>query len=277
MTSTPAINLPGSALPSIFVAHGAPDLPLGNNPARQFLSTLASRIKRPRAIIVISAHWQERVATISRAPAPRTIHDFAGWPGPLYDMTYPARTDPDLVAEIIDLLKRAGIRHGTDDGRGYDHGVWVPLSLIYPGADIPVVQISLSLNGSPGFHLDLGRALAPLRLREILIIGSGASVHNLGALAPEGSAPPDWALAFEDWLHDAISTSDLEELLKFPRRPAEARIAHPTPEHLMPLFVNIGAGLGTETGKAGYGFERLYHGFSYGSIGMTSYAFGSRS
>ena len=258
-----------SDFPSLFLAHGAPDLPLGDHPAKGFLSGLAAQLPRPRAIVVISAHWEAPLTTIATAPEPRTIHDFSGWPGALYDMSYPARTDSAVIGEITRLLEAGQFDYATDPARGYDHGVWVPLSLVYPKADIPVVQIALTRNQSPAFHLRLGQALAPLRENGVLIIGSGASVHNLRGLRPEGSAPPAWALDFENWLESALSANDLDRLLSFPRQPESALLAHPTPEHLMPLFVCLGAG------QKDFAFRQLHRSFSHGSVGMACYAFGS--
>ncbi len=258
-----------SVLPSLFLSHGAPDLPLGDHPAKRFLCGLADRFPRPEAIVSISAHWEASRTTIGTAPRPHTVHDFSDWPATLYDMSYPARTDPALIGEITRLFNAGGIVCETSPTRGYDHGVWVPLSLVYPKADIPVMQISLTRHQSPSFHLELGRALAPLRKEGVLIVGSGASVHNLRGLRPESSKPPDWALAFEAWLETALDTNDLKALLSFPRRPDSARLAHPTPEHLMPLFVSLGAGLDD------FACTQLHKSFSYGSIGMTSYAFGA--
>lgn len=254
-------------LPTLFVSHGAPDLLLSETPASGFLKTLAARYPSPRAILVVSAHWESGVNTIGAAAAPETIHDFGGFDPVLYTMRYGAHTSAEMVAEIDAALTAAGISHATNTARGYDHGVWVPLLLAWPKADVPVVQLSLRRGASAEENLRLGQALAPLRDEGVLIVGSGASVHNLGAMNYEGTPAPDWAREFEEWVVKGVTSGDTAALLQFPKAPATARIAHPTPEHLMPLYVAMGAGGGK--GKA------IHRSFSWGSIGMTSFEFGN--
>lgn len=209
--------------------------------------------------------------TLTTAAAPDTVHDFSGWPAPLYELRYPATTDAALIARIESLLKQAGIAVSGDSRRGYDHGAWVPLLLSYPEADIPVVQLSLERGADARRHFEIGRALAPLREKAVLIIGSGATVHNLGEMAPEGTAPPAWAEAFDQWLHDRLQSADVDALLRFPAEPDEARRAHPSIEHFLPFFVALGAG--SNDGPA----RRLHHSYTYGSIGMGCYAFGDHT
>lgn len=253
-------------LPSLFIAHGAPDLPFSATPARAFTETLGPHFPGLRAILVISAHWEARVTTIGTAPAPETIYDFGGFDDRLYSLTYPARPSAEVIAEVAQALEAAGIPHAEDARRGYDHGVWIPLMLAFPKADVPVIQLSLRRGASAAENYALGQALAPLRDKGVLIVGSGATVHNLHALAREGSPAPDWAQAFDDWIVSGVEEGDVDRLLQFPTAPANARMAHPTPEHLMPLYVALSAGGGR--GKA------LHRSFSWGSIGMTSFAFG---
>jgi 4,5-DOPA dioxygenase extradiol len=180
-------------------------------------------------------------------------------------MRYPARTAANVVADVADALKAAGIPYAEDATRGYDHGVWIPLMLAFPKADVPVIQLSLRHGASAAENLALGRALAPLRDRNVLIVGSGAIVHNLRAIAREGTPAPDWAKAVDDYIVTAVEKGDEAALLKVLDTQG-GRIAHPTPEHLMPLFVAMGAG-----GGAGHAIHRS---FSWGSISMTSFAFG---
>ena len=252
-------------LPTLFLAHGAPDLPLSGTPARAFTERLGQRFPTLRAILVISAHWEARVPTIGTAAAPETVHDFGGFDERLYDLRYPARTSREVIGEVALALKEAGIASAEDARRGYDHGVWVPLLLAFPRADVPVIQLSLRHGASAEDNMALGRALAPLREKGVLIIGSGATVHNLRALAREGSPAPDWARAVDDAIVDAIERGDTATLLNLPETQL-GRIAHPTQEHLMPLYVALGAGGGK--GQA------LHRSFSWGSISMTSFAFG---
>jgi 4,5-DOPA dioxygenase extradiol len=257
-----------TVMPSLFLAHGAPDLPLSDHPAKRFLNTLPASIGRPKAIVVISAHWEAHQPTIGTATNPETVYDFAGWPNALYEIHYPARTDRFVIAQIGRCLSDAGIDVATHPSRGYDHGVWVPLALSYTQADIPVIQLSLVHRGTAAEHFKIGLALANLRADQIMIVGSGATVHNLRRLAPEGSLPQPWAIAFEEWLEKALAERDLDTLLSFPGTPQEALTAHPTPEHFLPFYVALGAGW--ESG----GIERIHHSFSYGSVGMACYKFG---
>jgi len=257
-----------TALPSLFLSHGAPDLPLSDHPAKRFLAGLSSQLPQPKSILVISAHWQAEVPTLTTAARPETIYDFSGFPQPLYSLKYPAESDVELIEQAKALLEGAGMPVGQDPRRGYDHGTWVPLLLAYGDADIPVVQLSLQHSGSARRHFEIGQALSPLRQKGVLIIGSGAAVHNLGTMMPEGTPAPNWAIEFEQWLDDNIQARNLDLLLEFPKTPEEARQAHPTPEHLMPIFVAMGAGW------SGGHASRLHHSYSYGSISMACYAFG---
>lgn len=253
-------------LPSLFLGHGAPDLPISSTPARGFTESIAARYSGVRAILVISAHWEARVNTIGTAEKPETIYDFGGFDPRLYRMTYPAETSAPVIDAIDAALNAADIAHAGDASRGYDHGVWVPLSLAYPEADIPVIQVSLRRGASAEENYRLGAALAPLRDQGVLIIGSGATVHNLRRIAPEGAPVPDWAKEFDDWIVAGVTRGDSATLVRFPEEPATARIAHPTPEHLMPFYVALGAGGGR--GRA------IHRSFSWGSIGMTAFEFG---
>jgi 4,5-DOPA dioxygenase extradiol len=255
-------------MPSLFVSHGAPDLVVSGHPAARFLAELGEALSRPRAILVISAHWERPEPAITTAAAPATIHDFSGWPRELYALRYPAPGAPWLAERVRGLLAAHTVPLAEDPVRGLDHGAWVPLSLAWPSADVPVAQLSLLRNGDAARHFALGRALAPLREEGVLVLGSGSAVHNLGALAPEGTPPPTWAEVFDAWLADAIAARSLAELTAFPASPREARLAHPTPEHLLPLLVAMGAGW--DGGRS----APLHRSWSYGSLSMAAYAFG---
>lgn len=253
-------------LPSLFLAHGAPDLPYSPTPARAFTESLGAHYPSLRAILVISAHWEAPLPTIGTAPAPETIYDFGGFDDRLYSLTYPARTSPPVIVEVAQALDAGNIPHALDSDRGYDHGAWIPLMLAFPKADVPVIQLSLRRDASAAENYVIGQALAPLRDKGVLIVGSGATVHNLRLIAREGTPAPDWARSFDDWIVSGVEAGETDRLLGFPAEPAGARQAHPTPEHLMPLYVALGAGGGR--GQA------LHRSFSWGSIGMTSFAFG---
>ncbi len=256
-------------LPALFIPHGAPDLILTDEPSRGFLARLSETFPNPKAIVVISAHWEAPQLALTSAKAPKTWHDFSGWPAPLYDLAYPARTDFSAIDRITELLREQGLAIKHDDNRPYDHGAWIPLMLAYPQADIPVIQLSLVEGASERQHFEIGLLLAPLRAEGILIIGSGSTTHNLRRLAPEGSPPPDWALTFDEWLQEAISRRDVRALTSYRTVVDTAAVAHPTPEHLAPLFVALGAGW------AGGQARTIHKSYTYGSIGMTSFAFGT--
>ena len=257
-----------ASLPSLFLAHGAPDLSLVQHPARSFLETLDDVVERPRAILMISAHWESRRVELTTGAAPETIYDFYGWPPELYEIVYPAKTDATLIERCAALLEAAGIDHRLNPKRGYDHGAWVPMRMAYPEADVPIVQLSLLKRTGAKEHFELGKVLAPLREEGFLVVGSGATVHNLRMMAPEGSPVPIWAEAFDQWLFDSLERRDLEGMLSFPNAPKTALAAHPTIEHFLPFFVAMGAGWD------GGSSQCLHQSYSYGSLGMSCYAFG---
>ncbi len=193
-----------------------------------------------RAIVVVSAHWETSASTVTTHPSPPTMHDFAGWGPELDRIGYPARTDAALLAAPRNAFEAAGFELREDPHRGFDHGAWAPLRLGWLEARVPVVQLSLVRGWGPDRHRALGRALAPLAADGYLVVGSGATVHDLGSLAPERTPPPGWALGFDAWLAEALGSGDPERALR-PETSAHYRRAHPTPEHLMPLFVALGA------------------------------------
>jgi len=253
-------------LPSLFVSHGAPTLPFDDVPARDFLRDLGARLGKPRAILVASAHWDTDVARVNSVGVNSTIHDFQGFPQPLYDLHYAAPGDAELAANVSARLAAASLPIQTDTGRGLDHGAWVPLSLMYPKADIPVVQVSVQGRAGAAHHLALGRALAPLRQDNVLVIGSGGFVHNLRRLAPPAAPEPDWSRDFSSWMHEKLMARDEAALASYRQLAPHAALAQPSEEHFMPLFVAYGAG-GAKT-------ERLHTSHTLGSLRMDAYAFG---
>ena len=253
---------------SLFVAHGAPDLILSDIPAHKFLQETGLRLPRPRGIVVISAHWSTSDLQMTGPSALETIHDYSGWPAKLYDIEYRASGAGWLNDRLASALDKAGHSIRMGSRMGLDHGAWVPLSLMYPKADIPIVQLSLLDFSSPEQHFIIGQALDGLRHDGVLILGSGGLVHNLDSLLPEGSPPANWAQSFDEWLFDRLESRSLQKLFNFTSESELAHLAHPTNEHLMPLFVSMGAGWSD-------GFSRRVHqSFSYGNLSMTSYAFG---
>src|SRR5581483_2260459 len=193
-------------LPALFISHGSPMMALEPSPARDFLAGLGATLPRPRAIAIASAHWETPQPRVNAVAVNDTIHDFYGFPPALFAMRYPAPGDPALAQRIAGLLRDAGLPADVDRARGLDHGAWVPLTLMYPAHDIPVVQVSLQPDGDAAYHLRVGRALEPLRNADVLVIGSGSFTHNLGRLrrsAPDAPPPPD-VVAFADWMHAAL-------------------------------------------------------------------------
>ena len=250
-------------LPAIFVSHGAPTLPFDEVPARDFLRGLGQSLGRPKAIVAVSAHWDTEAPETSAPPANDTIHDFRGFPRALYEIEYPAPSDGLLAREISGMLN--GFAARTDTLRGLDHGAWVPLMLMYPEADIPVVQLSVQSGKGAGHHIALGRMLAPLREENVLVLGSGGFVHNLAQIAPPGSPEPDWSKEFSGWMHARLMARDDEALAGYRARAPHAVLAHPSEEHLMPLLVAYGAGAKP---------ERLHSSATFGSLRMDAYSFG---
>lgn len=263
-----------SAMPTLFLSHGAPDTAVADTQAAAFLRRLAADLPVPRAILVASAHFERdgRVGVTSDA-APETIHDFGNFDPRLFQMRYPAPGDPELAQRIVALLAEAGFVVEAVAGRGFDHGTWVPLLLAYPGADIPVVQVSVDPTRGAAYHLDLGAALSDLRDEGVLVIGSGSFTHNL----PEAfdrirqgirtDATPDWVAQFVDWMGDRLVAGDRAALADYRRQAPFAEKNHPTDEHLMPLHVALGAaGLGA-TG------EWLHASRDFGVLSMDAFAF----
>jgi len=254
-----------TTLPTLFLSHGAPDLVLdGDAPAHRFLAGVASDLPRPVAIVVCSAHWEESSPMVGSAPAPTTIHDFGGFAPDLHRLRYAAPGSPDLARRIAELLHAWP---ATCTERGFDHGVWVPLLLAYPAADIPVVPVSLLRRGSAADHLRLGQDLATLRHEGVLVIGSGSATHNLGAISG-GDAAPSWVSRFDDWLVEHAITGDTDSLVRYRSLAPDAAQNHPTAEHLMPLLVALGAAGTGATGRV------LHRSTTYGVLRMTACAFG---
>ncbi|HTN94523.1 MAG TPA: class III extradiol ring-cleavage dioxygenase [Gallionella sp.] len=255
--------------PVLFVLHGAPTLPLEPGDTGVALRKLGEQLQRPSAILVISAHWETRIPTVSRAVHPETIHDFSGFPAELYELQYHAPGAPETAKSTALALQRAGIPVELDDTHGLDHGAWVPLSLMYPKADIPVAQLSLQPDNDPAWHIALGRALRPLREHGVLIVGSGSISHNLRELFkhPQGAPVPAWVTEFCDWIAERIAAGDLDALGDYRARAPHAAMNHPTDEHLLPLFVALGA-----ADKIDHS-ERLNRVTTYGMLAMDAWLF----
>lgn len=254
---------------SLFLSHGSPMLAVEDSPAGRFLDGLGDAMPRPRAIVVASAHFTAARPTLGASARPATVHDFGGFPAPLYQIRYPAPGEPALADAIAGRLADAGLQPELLPGHGLDHGVWVPLRRMYPQADIPVVALSVDPSADAAHHFAVGRALAPLRGEGVLVIGSGGFVHNLGALdwGHKDAPMPAWAAGFADWMHERLQARDLEALLDWERQAPEPRRAHPTVEHFMPLFVALGAG-----GDSGP-VRTLHRSHEFGSLALDAFAF----
>lgn len=257
-------------MPVLFLSHGAPTLPLEPGATGALWQQLGVRLPKPSAILVVSAHWETPVPTISRAEQPETIHDFSGFPEALYHLQYPVPGAPQTAEEAARLLMLAGIPARLDATRGLDHGAWVPLSLMFPRADIPVTQLSLQPEQYPAWHLALGRALRPLREQGVLIIGSGSITHNLRAIFrhPQGEPAPAWVTEFIDWMSDKIQAGDLDALCAYRTLAPHAVQNHPTDEHLLPLFVALGAASAADEAR------HLNRVMTLGMLAMDGWMFG---
>ncbi|HZQ63525.1 MAG TPA: class III extradiol ring-cleavage dioxygenase [Casimicrobiaceae bacterium] len=230
-------------LPTLFLSHGSPMHAVQPGVAGEAWKTLGATLDRPKALLMVSAHWETSVPMLTGSARPETIHDFGGFPPALYAIRYPAPGDPKLAARAVELLKREGIAAGIDGARGLDHGAWVPLLRMYPDADVPVVQLSVQSVLGPAHHLRVGRALAPLCSEGVLIVASGHTTHNLRdwMAGRRGGEAMTYAQGFAAWLAEKLRAHDTEALVDYREQAPDAARAHPTEEHFLPLFVALGA------------------------------------
>ncbi|MGE5476097.1 MAG: DODA-type extradiol aromatic ring-opening family dioxygenase [Bacteroidales bacterium] len=243
------------SMPALFVSHGSPMVLVQPSPARDFLCGLGAALPRPRAILVVSAHWTSASPRVSASARPRTIHDFHGFPPQLYDLRYDAPGAPELAATVARLSGAELVEYGLD------HGAWVPLLLGWPDEDIPVTQLSVQAAQDPAHHFALGRALAPLRDDGVLILASGAATHNLRAYFSDDPRALDRSQAFADWMATAVEQNRTGDLLSYRNLAPDAAFAHPTDEHLLPLYVALGSG----------GTGRVLHRSMDGSMAMDAF------
>ncbi len=259
-----------SRLPSLFISHGSPELAVRPTPAHHFLKTLGSDLPAATAILAVSAHWETQAPTVNTARTPTTIYDFGGFDPRLRQITYRARGAPDLAEKVAKLISDTGHTVASIADGGYDHGVWVPLHLMYPNADIPVAQLSIQPAQSPAHHYDLGRALAPLRDEGVLIVASGALTHNLRAFRgqPVDAPVPEWVQGFRTWMSEKLEAGQHEILTEYRRQAPFAIENHPEDEHLLPLFVALGATSPSEP------IRRIHASVEHGIIAMDVFRFG---
>lgn len=254
-------------MPSYFFAHGAPTLVLEQHGYSEFLKKFASDRPKPRAIVIFSAHWELPVQTVSRVEEYSTIYDFSGFQEELYQVTYPAKGDASLSGQIMKLLAKEGIEGAADEKRGLDHGAWAVLKLAYPEADVPVIALSVNRHLTNRQQYEIGKALAELRKQDVMIIGSGGTVHNLRQVNWRKEEADSWAEEFDSWLENKLKTWDLESLFQYEALAPYAREAVPTNEHFIPLLLAMGAG--DETRRAAL----LHRSYQYGNLSLSCWEF----
>ena len=261
-------------LPTYFISHGGgpwpwiPEMRQKLAPLEKALVNMPKEIgTTPKAILMVSGHWEEPDFAVMASPNPPMVYDYYGFPAYTYEIKYAAPGAPDVARRVLGLLQAAGLPTHLDDKQGFDHGTFAPLEIMYPKADVPVLEVSLKHGYSPAEHLALGRALAPLRDEGILIVGSGLSYHNLRRFGPAAKVP---SAEFDAWLDDAMNADParrVQQLLAWEKAPS-ARICHPQEDHLVPLMAAVGA---AENDKA----TRVYHDANaYGGVTASSYRFG---
>ena len=250
----------------MFLCHGAPDLVLKDNEFTRLLKTIGTQYK-PKAIILFTAHWETEVTAISSIEGTYDmIYDFYGFPAELYRKQYPAKGSPELAKRIKQLLEAKKIPSNLDEKRGLDHGTWSLLSMMYPNVEIPVVQMSINPFRPMEEQFCIGEALSSLPEEDILIIGSGSTVHNLATLKGNAREPESWAVEFDDWLIDKVEHASLEELYNYQTHAPHVRLAVPREEHIVPLFIAMGSGQ-TETKKL------LHRSYAYGTLTYLGFEF----
>jgi 4,5-DOPA dioxygenase extradiol len=272
-------------LPTLFLSHGSPMHAVESGLAGEAWQQLARALPRPRAVLMVSAHWETATPLLTGGDRPTTIHDFGGFPQELYALSYPAPGSPELAQQAAAFLKDAGLPASVNGCRGLDHGAWVPLLRMYPQHDVPVVQLSVQPSLGPEHHLRVGEALVPLASDGVLVVGSGHVTHNLrdwmsqasalgashggrGATPGKGALPPlPYVVEFSDWLEDRLVQDDREAVLAYRERGPSAVRAHPTEEHFLPLFVAWGAA--GEGARA----QRVHHSIDVGALSMDAYRF----
>lgn len=246
-----------SRLPTIFISHGSPMEALDAGRAGQAWTELAAALLRPRAIVMVSAHFSAPYPVLGTTAQHDTIHDFYGFPQELYALRYNAPGEPDLAFQLAEALQAQGLPVRTEPNRGLDHGAWVPLRYMYPDADVPVINLSIDENKGPAYHYQLGQALASSLADDVLLIASGSLTHNLGDFRRPHRSAPRYVTAFQAWMQDRLKARDMTALLDYRGQSLEGVQAHPSDEHLLPLFVALGAA--GEQSEARVWFSEINH------------------
>ena len=257
-----------SSLPTVFVSHGSPMTLIDPGPQGAAIAGLGKTLAKPKAILVASAHWLTNIPAIINSETPETIHDFYGFPAPLYDIRYPAPGAPQLACRTTSLLEAAGLHTAVHPNRGLDHGTWVPLRRMYPAADMPVAQLSTQFRKGPEYHYRMGQALAPLADEGVLVFGTGGITHNLRDFfndIPAGQSAP-YVDEFRNWMLEKMQAGDIDALLDYRKRAPHAARAQPTADHLMPLYVALGAANGAPV-------KRVHDSVDRGVMAMDAYVF----
>ncbi|RJG44968.1 class III extradiol ring-cleavage dioxygenase [Mesorhizobium sp. DCY119] len=263
-----------TTMPTLFISHGGPNIVISDTPARHYLETISDRIPAPKAIVIVSAHFETHGVTVVTDPRPEMIYDFGGFAPELYKMIYAAPGAPELAERVLTLLEQAGLDPARLGKRGYDHGTWTPLKLAFPQANIPIVQVSIDPNRDAAWHYAVGQALSPLREDGVLLIGSGHITHNLRAffsVMRQGAAPdPSLAAkvnAFTEWFEERLAANDKASILDWKNKAPFPAENHPTDEHLMPIFFAYGAA--GDKVRA----ERVHDSVDHGFFANDSYLF----
>jgi 4,5-DOPA dioxygenase extradiol len=254
-------------MPVLFVGHGSPMNAIENNEYTKAWQVMSKSLPKPNAIVCISAHWETKGTYVTAMEKPQTIHDFGGFPQALFDVQYPAPGNPELAMETKKLITKAEV--GMDEKWGLDHGAWSVIKVMYPDADIPVIQLSLDYNLKPQFHYDLAKELAPLRKKGVLILGSGNMVHNLGMLnwnKPDGGF--DWSQTANEKFKKLILDNDHSSLINYRNLGREVELAVPSPEHYLPLLYSLA--LKTQNEEVAFFNDK----YVMGSLSMTSVKIG---
>ena len=268
------MNVP---LPTLFVSHGSPMHAIQAGRAGDAWTALGRRLARPKAVLVASAHWETELPMVGTSAQPETIHDFGGFPQELYRIRYAAPGAPDVAARAVELLKSAALTATANGCRGLDHGAWVPLLRLFPGADVPVAPISIQPSLDAAHHLRVGEALAPLAAEGVLVLGSGHMTHNLrewiadarrrGSMSIDDREPEPYVREFSAWVDDTLRRDDRAALASWAESAPHAQRAHPTPEHFLPLMLAVGA-----AGRAPL-VEHVDAGVDSGVLAMDAYLF----
>jgi 4,5-DOPA dioxygenase extradiol len=256
--------------PTLFLSHGSPMMAVDPGPTGALFGRLGSQLGKPRAIVMVSAHHMTIAPEVGMAPSPETIYDFSGFPPALYQIKYPAHGGTAVGERLLQLLNEAGIAARANPQRGLDHGAWSPLLHMYPNADIPIVPLSIQPRMDARHHYAVGRAIATLRGEGILVIGSGNLTHNLRDITrwELDAAIEPYVAEFQSWFAERLAERDTDALLDWEAKAPHGSRAHPTDDHLLPIFVALGAsGDGTVT-------RRLHEDVNYGVLAMDAFAFG---